>query len=86
MEMGVPSYLVDDGNGVDPAWLVDVKTVGITAGASAPDELVQSVIAALGRYRDVDVSQTEGADENIEFNLPPELRHEGAFPRVAKRT
>ena len=49
MEMGVPSYLVDDGDGVDPAWLEGVGVVGLTAGASAPDELVDSVIAALRR-------------------------------------
>ena len=49
VEMGVPSYLVDDGGQVDPAWLDGVTTVGVTAGASAPDALVDSVIAALAR-------------------------------------
>lgn len=73
-EMGVPSYLVDDGDGVDPAWLDGVKAVGITAGASAPDELVDSVITALAALRPVSVSQLDGVEENIEFRLPPELR------------
>lgn len=74
VEVGLPSYLVDDGTGVDPAWLDGVATVGITAGASAPDELVDSVIAALAALRDVRVSQLDGIEENVEFSLPPELR------------
>ena len=73
-EMGVPSYLVDDGDGVDPAWLEGHTAVGITAGASAPDELVDSVIAALRRFRPVTVSQLDGVEKNVEFSLPPELR------------
>jgi 4-hydroxy-3-methylbut-2-enyl diphosphate reductase len=81
VEMGVPSYLVDDGEGVDPAWLDGVSAVGITAGASAPDELVDSVIAALSGLRSVSVSQLDGIEENIEFSLPPELRQ--IRPRAA---
>ncbi len=73
-EMGVPSYLVDDGDGVDPAWLDGIDRVGLTAGASAPDELVDSVIAALRRIRPIEVSQLDGVEENVEFSLPPELR------------
>ncbi len=77
-EMGVPSYLVDDGAGVDSAWLDGVATVGITAGASAPDELVEDVIAALRHLRRVEVSTLDGVVENVEFSLPPELR----YPRL----
>ncbi len=73
-ELGVPSYLVDDGSAVDPAWLDGVTTVGITAGASAPDELVESVITALRALRPVAVKQLEGVEENIEFALPAQLR------------
>jgi 4-hydroxy-3-methylbut-2-enyl diphosphate reductase len=75
VEMGVPSYLIADGSGVDPAWLEGVSAVGITAGASAPDELVEDVIAALGRLRSIEVSQLDGVEENIEFSLPAELRN-----------
>ncbi|MDQ2878039.1 MAG: 4-hydroxy-3-methylbut-2-enyl diphosphate reductase [Pseudomonadota bacterium] len=75
VEMGVPSYLVDDGDGVDSAWLDGVVAVGITAGASAPDELVDSVIAALRRLREVRVSQLDGVEEHVEFSLPPQLRN-----------
>jgi 4-hydroxy-3-methylbut-2-enyl diphosphate reductase len=83
VEMGLPSYLVDDGSSVDPAWLANAKTVGITAGASAPDTLVESVIAALGRLRTIEVSQLDGPEEKIEFSQPPELRHDEAFPLAA---
>lgn len=74
VEMGVPSYLIDDGEGLDPDWLAGVDRVGITAGASAPDELVDSVIAALAALRPVAVSQLDGIEENVSFSLPPELR------------
>ncbi|MBY8828108.1 4-hydroxy-3-methylbut-2-enyl diphosphate reductase [Hephaestia mangrovi] len=86
VEMGVPSYLVDDGEGVDPAWLDGVHTVGLTAGASAPDSLVDSVIAALGRLRPVEVSQLDGVEEKLHFSLPPELRHREPRPPRAQRT
>ncbi len=77
-EMGLPSYLVDDGDGIDPMWLDGVTTVGITAGASAPDELVDSVIDAIARIRPVEVSPLDGAVENLTFSLPSPLRR----PRV----
>jgi 4-hydroxy-3-methylbut-2-enyl diphosphate reductase len=85
VEMGVPSYMIDDGSGVDPAWLEGVATVGITAGASAPDELVDSVIAALGRLRPVEVTQLDGVEEHLQFSLPPELRHREPRPPRAHR-
>ena len=81
VEMGVPSYLVADSDGVDPRWFDGVSVVGITAGASAPDILVDNVIAALGRLRPIKVSQLDGVEENIEFSLPPELRD--VKPRIA---
>ena len=79
VEMGVPSYLVDDGGQVDPAWLEGVDTVGVTAGASAPDALVDSVIAALARVRPVETVQLDGVIEDVEFSLPPELRRPAGF-------
>jgi 4-hydroxy-3-methylbut-2-enyl diphosphate reductase len=74
MENGLPSYLIADGSEVDPAWLAGVQTVGLTAGASAPEELVLDVIEALRRHHDIEVSQLPGIREDIEFRLPPELR------------
>jgi len=73
-ELEVPSYLVDDGDDLDPAWLDGADTIGLTAGASAPDELIQHVIAAIRRLRPVEVSQLDGVVENITFGLPAELR------------
>ena len=73
-EMGVPSYLVDDGDGVEPHWFEGTAAVGITAGASAPDELVDSVIAAIARVRPVEVSTLDGVEEKMAFSLPSTLR------------
>jgi 4-hydroxy-3-methylbut-2-enyl diphosphate reductase len=84
-EMGIRSYLVDGGDDVQPAWLEGVESVGITAGASAPDTLVDSVIARLRRLREVSVTQLEGVSENIEFSLPPILRRPVATNAPAAR-
>ena len=82
-EMGIRSYLVDGGDDVDPAWLEGVETVGITAGASAPDSLVDSVVTALRRLHLVSVTQLEGVSENVEFSLPPILRRPAPAVRAA---
>ncbi|NNM71824.1 4-hydroxy-3-methylbut-2-enyl diphosphate reductase [Enterovirga aerilata] len=73
-EAGVPSYLVNDGSEVDPKWLEGVERVGLTAGASAPEVLVDSVIEALRRLGPLEVSVLDGTEENITFNLPQVLR------------
>jgi 4-hydroxy-3-methylbut-2-en-1-yl diphosphate reductase len=72
-EAGVPSYLVADGGEVDPAWVRGADVVGLTAGASAPEVLVQDVIEALRRVGPVEVSVLSGIEENITFRLPAEL-------------
>ena len=74
LECGIPSYLINDGSELDDAWIGDVQTVGITAGASAPEELVQSVIERLSLNRTVSVSQLDGIAEIVSFSLPPGLR------------
>ena len=73
-EEGLPSYLIADGGELDPAWIEGVQTVGLTAGASAPEELILSVIDALRLSNDVEVTQMNGIREDIEFRLPAELR------------
>src|SRR5947208_2025849 len=75
-EAGIPSYLIAYGSELDPAWVRDAKTVGITAGASAPEVLVEDVIAALRRLGQVEVSTLPGREETIEFRLPVELTRE----------
>ena len=72
-EMGVPSYLIDDASALDPAWLDGVRTVGITAGASAPEELVQELISRLGEFGDVTMEELPGTEERMQFKLPREL-------------
>lgn len=75
-EMSVPSYLIDDADMLDPAWLRDVRTIGVTAGASAPEELVTGLIDHLKSFGRVSVDELVGAQENMSFNLPRELRDE----------
>jgi len=70
----VPSYLIDSENDLDPAWLYPKKRIGVTAGASAPEALVQRVLARLAELGVNDVREMEGEPESVVFNLPPELR------------
>jgi 4-hydroxy-3-methylbut-2-enyl diphosphate reductase len=72
-EAGVPSYLIADGSELEGDWLHGVETVGITAGASAPEVLVEDVIDALRRVGPVEVSTLPGREEHIEFRLPAAL-------------
>ncbi|MGL5553387.1 MAG: 4-hydroxy-3-methylbut-2-enyl diphosphate reductase [Plesiomonas shigelloides] len=71
---GKAAYLIDGAEDIDEAWLQDVDTVGVTAGASAPEVLVQAVIARLQDLGAVTVTETEGREENITFEVPRELR------------
>jgi 4-hydroxy-3-methylbut-2-en-1-yl diphosphate reductase len=72
--MGVPSYLVDEPGQIRRSWLNDVKVVGITAGASAPDILVKQVIDQVKHWGGTVVNEADGPVENISFSLPIELR------------
>jgi 4-hydroxy-3-methylbut-2-enyl diphosphate reductase len=72
-ESGIPSYLLADGSELEPQWVAGARVVGITAGASAPEAMVQDVIDALRELAPVDVATMEGLAENVEFRLPPEL-------------
>ncbi|KAB7677034.1 4-hydroxy-3-methylbut-2-enyl diphosphate reductase [Plesiomonas shigelloides] len=71
---GKAAYLIDGAEDIDEAWLQGVGTVGVTAGASAPEVLVQAVIARLQDLGAVTVTETEGREENITFEVPRELR------------
>ena len=74
LEEGLPSYLIADGGELDPAWVAGFDRIGLTAGASAPEELILDVITALRRIGPVEVTQMHGIKEEIEFRLPAELR------------
>jgi len=72
-ESGVASYLVADGSEVKSEWFADAQTVGVTAGASAPEEMVKNVIDALRALGPVDVATMAGREEKVEFKLPSKL-------------
>ena len=77
-ELNVPSYLIDDATGLNENWLEDIETLGITAGASAPEKLVQDLIKRLGELVDIEVEEVDGINENVQFRLPKELREAAA--------
>ena len=70
---GVPAYLIQDAAALDPDWVADAEAVGITAGASAPEELVSELVDRLAGLHDIDVELLSGVEENVRFRLPPEL-------------
>jgi 4-hydroxy-3-methylbut-2-enyl diphosphate reductase len=70
---GIPSYLIDGPAMLDRAWLRGIETVGLTAGASAPECLVQETIATLSTFREVTVEVCDGIDETVHFRLPQRL-------------
>ncbi|MCQ9373101.1 4-hydroxy-3-methylbut-2-enyl diphosphate reductase [Methyloversatilis sp. XJ19-13] len=72
-QFGVPAYLIDNATQIDPAWLSGRKRVGVTAGASAPEVLVDEVVARLRELGAGAVRMLEGAPENVNFPLPKEL-------------
>ena len=72
-DMGIASYLIDGPEQVDPAWFEQITSVGITAGASAPEALVQQLIDWLKQHFDVDLDILDGIRENIQFRLPAAL-------------
>jgi 4-hydroxy-3-methylbut-2-en-1-yl diphosphate reductase len=71
---GCKARLLDDESEIDPEWLVDARTVGVTAGASAPEVLVDRVIGALAGFGPVDVHERRVVEESMQFTLPAELR------------
>ncbi|WP_273384072.1 4-hydroxy-3-methylbut-2-enyl diphosphate reductase [Actinobacillus porcinus] len=72
--MGVQARLIDGAEDIDPSWLENVNAIGLTAGASAPEILVQSVIAHLKELGATEVENLQGVEENMFFEVPKELR------------
>jgi 4-hydroxy-3-methylbut-2-enyl diphosphate reductase len=70
---GARAYLIDDADGLDVAWLAGARTVGVTAGASAPEVLVQGVIDRLAQSFEVAVEEIDAARETVSFKLPRAL-------------
>ncbi|NMF96860.1 4-hydroxy-3-methylbut-2-enyl diphosphate reductase [Aromatoleum toluolicum] len=72
--LGVPAHLIDNADGIDPAWLEGRKRIGVTAGASAPEVLVDAVIERLKALGGGSVRTLEGVPERVTFPLPKELQ------------
>ena len=76
---GASAYLIDDASMIEPKWLSGKQSIGVTAGASAPELLVREVIDTLREHGGLAVRDLDGREENITFSLPKGLR----IPTVA---
>ena len=72
-ELGKPSFLIDDADALRAEWFADVASVGVTAGASAPETLVLGVIEGLKRFGEIEITIQDGVEEDVRFRFPPEL-------------
>jgi len=73
---GVPSYLIDDADQVDPSWLEGKQKIGVTAGASAPEALVQELLTRLGSLGVEAIHEEPGQRETVVFQMPANLQDE----------
>jgi 4-hydroxy-3-methylbut-2-enyl diphosphate reductase len=71
--LGRPAYLIDDAEALRPEWFDGIGSVGVTAGASAPEMLVQGVLDGLRRFGEIEVSTLAGVAEDVRFRFPAEL-------------
>ena len=74
-DLGSESFLIDNHTQVKDEWLVGARTVGITSGASAPEELVDALVQLFKDRGVTDVSELRTVDENVRFMLPKEIRN-----------
>jgi 4-hydroxy-3-methylbut-2-en-1-yl diphosphate reductase len=72
-ELGKPSYLIDDADALQADWFDGIRSVGVTAGASAPETLVQGVLEGLRRFGELDISTQDGVAEDVRFRFPAQL-------------
>jgi 4-hydroxy-3-methylbut-2-en-1-yl diphosphate reductase len=82
---GIPSHLIDSAETLDLGWLAGIRTLGITAGASAPELLVRELIGKLEQHFTVQLEALAGIEENVHFRLPPELADQAARPALDRR-
>jgi 4-hydroxy-3-methylbut-2-en-1-yl diphosphate reductase len=83
--MGVPSYMVDSAAQLDPAWIAGKTRVGVTAGASAPEVLVQEVVSRLKALGAASVRQLAGVEEHVVFPMPRGLQQRPPGPAASGR-
>ncbi|MGE0415770.1 MAG: 4-hydroxy-3-methylbut-2-enyl diphosphate reductase [Acetobacteraceae bacterium] len=72
-ELGKPAHLIDGADDLRAEWFQNIRSVGVTAGASAPETLVQGVLEGLRRFAEIEVSTLDGVEENVRFRFPAEL-------------
>ncbi len=77
-ESGAPSYLIEDAEALDHRWLKGATSVGITAGASAPAELVEALIDRLREVTEIELEELPGVTENVRFRMPAQLAEDAA--------
>lgn len=75
IEQGIMSYLIDGPESIDPSWIEGIARIGITAGASAPEVLLERVIDRIGDLVTIKVRTQDGVEENVKFKLPQELEN-----------
>lgn len=73
-QQGISAYLIDSAEAIDPAWLSECRSIGLTAGASAPEILVENTLAYLKEQGVKVVSEEQGQEEDVTFSLPRDLR------------
>ncbi len=79
-QQGVPSWLVEEATQIDPTWLLGARCIGVTAGASTPEELVQGVVERLRALGARTVRQLPGKPESVQFRLPQGLDPDAGGP------
>jgi 4-hydroxy-3-methylbut-2-enyl diphosphate reductase len=72
-ELGRPAYLIDDASAMQPEWFRRIESVGVTAGASAPESLVRGVLAGLREIGEIEVATLDGVAEDVRFRFPAEV-------------
>jgi 4-hydroxy-3-methylbut-2-en-1-yl diphosphate reductase len=72
-ELGRPAYLIDDASAMQPEWFRNVESVGVTAGASAPESLVRGVLEGLREIAEIEVATLDGVAEDVRFRFPAEV-------------
>ena len=81
---GVQSFLVNDWSDVDRSWLEGIRSVGVTAGASAPEHLVEQIVAALQDEGYGQLEEVEMIEEDVRFSLPPELNNTAGLYGISR--